>query len=71
MFSRPVHDPAATLVYSVRASDVRTVVCDGNVLMRDRVLRTLDKEEIFAKQGETMARLARRVPSARIQHYRP
>jgi len=69
--SQPVHDPAANLVYSVRASDVQTVLCDGRVLMHDRVLRSLDKANIVARVGETMERLARRVPSSRIQRYRP
>lgn len=69
--NQPPHDPAASLVYSVRPSDVRTVVCDGRVLMRDRRLLTLDTEEITARVGESMARLARRVPSSRIQLYSP
>jgi 5-methylthioadenosine/S-adenosylhomocysteine deaminase len=69
--NQPPHDPAANLVYSVRPSDVRTVVCDGRVLMRDRRLLTLDTEEITARVGESMARLARRVPSSRIQLYSP
>jgi 5-methylthioadenosine/S-adenosylhomocysteine deaminase len=69
--NQPPHDPAANLVYSVRASDVDTVVCDGRVLMRGRELLTLDLEEITARVGETMERLSRRVPDARIQLYRP
>jgi 5-methylthioadenosine/S-adenosylhomocysteine deaminase len=69
--NQPPHDPAANLVYSVRASDVRTVICDGKVLMRDCELLTLDKDEITARVGETMARLSRRVPDSRIQIYRP
>ncbi len=69
--NQPPHDPAANLVYSVRASDVRTVICDGRVVMRDRVLLTLDKDEIVARVGESMERLSRRVPESRIQLYRP
>ncbi|HSO24091.1 MAG TPA: hypothetical protein VLT81_14365, partial [Chondromyces sp.] len=69
--NQPPHDPAANLVYSVRASDVRTVICDGRVVMRDRVLLTLDKDEIVGRVGESTARLSRRVPEARIQLYRP
>jgi 5-methylthioadenosine/S-adenosylhomocysteine deaminase len=69
--NQPTHDPAANLVYSVRATDVRTVICNGEVLMRDRELLTLDKEEIVARVGESMARLSQRVPSSRIQLYRP
>ena len=71
LHNQPTHDPAANLVYSVRASDVRTVICDGKVLMRDRELLTLDKAEITAKVGESMVRLSRRVPGSRIQLYRP
>jgi 5-methylthioadenosine/S-adenosylhomocysteine deaminase len=69
--NQPAHDPAANLVYSTRASDVRTVICDGRVIMRDRRLLTLDLEEIKARVGESMTRLSRRVPESRIQLYRP
>jgi len=69
--NQPPHDPAANLVYSARAADVRTVICDGKVLMRDRELLTLDLEEIKARVGESMTRLSRRVPDSRIQLYRP
>jgi 5-methylthioadenosine/S-adenosylhomocysteine deaminase len=69
--NQPLHDPAAALLYSARASDVRTVVCDGKIIMRDRELLTLDKHEIIERVGQSMARLARRVPESRIQRYRP
>ena len=67
--NQPLHDPAANLVYSARASDVRTVICNGKPIMRDRKLLTLDKEEIVAKVGESMKRLSKRVPESRIQLY--
>jgi len=69
--NQPLHDPAANLVYSTRPSDVRTVICDGRVVMRDRKLLTLDLEEIKAKVGESMTRLSKRVPNSRIQTYKP
>ncbi len=69
--NQPLHDPAVSLVYSVRASDVRTVICDGRVLMRDRRLLTVDKAEITARVGQSIERLGRRVPGSRIQSYRP
>ena len=69
--NQPTHDPAANLVYSTRASDVRTVICNGEVIMRDRKLLTLDLEEIKARVGESMMRLSKRVPNSRIQHYKP
>ena len=71
LHNQPPHSPAANLVYSVRASDVRTVICDGKVLMRDRELLTLNKAEIVARVGESMERLSRRVPESRIQLYQP
>ena len=69
--NQPPHDPAANLVYSVRASDVRTVICDGRLVMQDRELLTLDKAEILSRVGESMTRLSERVPDSRIQLYSP
>src|SRR6478609_1919489 len=40
--TQPVHDLAATLVFSARSADVRTTIIDGRVLMRDRQLLTVD-----------------------------
>ncbi len=69
--TQPLHDPAAALVYAARASDVRTVICDGRILMRDRRLLTIDLDEVIARVGDSMERLSRRVPESRIQLYRP
>lgn len=69
--NQPVHNVAAALLYSVRASDVRTVIVDGRVVMEDRKLRTLDKAEILAQVNRNMGRLAQRVPERRIQVYNP
>ena len=68
---QPLHSIPAALVYSTRASDVRSVVVGGRVVMRDRALQTLDKDSIIAEVHESMERLSRRVPEARIQAYRP
>jgi len=51
----PVYDITSHLVYAAHASDVRTVIVDGCVVMRDRGLLTLDEDEIFARARE-MAR---------------
>jgi 5-methylthioadenosine/S-adenosylhomocysteine deaminase len=68
---QPLHSITASLVYATRASDVRTVVVDGRVLMRDRQLLTLDKKEIVEQVNQGMQRLAWRIPSQRIQVYNP
>jgi 5-methylthioadenosine/S-adenosylhomocysteine deaminase len=51
----PVYDITSHLVYAAHSSDVRTVIIDGWVVMRDRELLTLDEGEIFAHARE-MAR---------------
>ena len=68
---QPLHSITAGLVYASRASDVRTVIVDGKVIMRDRQLLTLDKAEIIKQVNGAMLRLAQRTPGKRIQVYNP
>jgi 5-methylthioadenosine/S-adenosylhomocysteine deaminase len=68
---QPLHSMTASLVYNLRASDVRTTICDGQVLMLDGKLLTLDEAEIVSQVKAGMERLAQRVPSKRIQTYNP
>ena len=44
---RPVHSIVANLVHCVKGSDVCDVMVDGNWLMRNRELMTLDEEQIL------------------------
>jgi 5-methylthioadenosine/S-adenosylhomocysteine deaminase len=46
---RPLHDPWSTLAYAAHSADVRDTVVDGRVLMRDRVLTTLDEAAALAE----------------------
>jgi 5-methylthioadenosine/S-adenosylhomocysteine deaminase len=66
---QPVHDLAATLVHSARASDVRTTIVDGRVLMRDRELLTLDVASVVQGLGERLPALLDRGHGRRIQRY--
>jgi 5-methylthioadenosine/S-adenosylhomocysteine deaminase len=68
---QPRHSLTASLVYNIRASDVQTVLVDGQVIMRDRQLLTLDKAQIIKEVSRSMDRLAQRVPEKRIQVYNP
>ncbi|MCA9916797.1 MAG: amidohydrolase family protein [Anaerolineales bacterium] len=68
---QPLHNPAASLVFNVQPTDVQTVLCNGQILMQDRQLKTLDKTHIFQQVQKTMQRLAVRVPEKRIQLYNP
>jgi 5-methylthioadenosine/S-adenosylhomocysteine deaminase len=50
---QPLYDPYSTLVYSAGGSDVKDVIVDGRVLMKDRTFMTLDPGEVMAKVRET------------------
>jgi len=54
----PVYDITSHLVYAAHSSDVRTVIIDGYVVMRDRELLTLDEGEIFASAREIARQIA-------------
>jgi 5-methylthioadenosine/S-adenosylhomocysteine deaminase len=45
------------LVYGCRGSDVRATIVDGQVLMADRVLRTVDEADVVARAQETAREL--------------
>jgi 5-methylthioadenosine/S-adenosylhomocysteine deaminase len=47
----PRHDLVSHLAYAVKGSDVRHTVCDGDILMADRELQTLDLPAV--KQAAT------------------
>ncbi|MFN8458876.1 MAG: amidohydrolase family protein [Anaerolineae bacterium] len=56
-FGRDLEAVYAQLVYATKATDVRDVMVDGKVLLRDRQLLTLDEPEII----EEANRIARRI----------
>jgi len=69
LHSFPRLNPAANLVYSTRASDVDTVICDGRLLMQQRRLLTIDKERVKREVASRLERLGRRLPGVRIAVY--
>jgi len=48
----PHHDLVSHLAYAASGSDVRHTVCDGQVLMRDREVLTLDAAEVKERAAE-------------------
>ncbi|WP_221351368.1 amidohydrolase [Streptomyces beigongshangae] len=52
----PAHDLWSTLAYAARAGDVRDTLVDGRVLMRDRVLTTLDEGAALAELAALVSR---------------
>ena len=45
----PVYNPVSHIVYAAKGSDVQDVIVNGNVLLRNRELLTLDLEDILGK----------------------
>jgi 5-methylthioadenosine/S-adenosylhomocysteine deaminase len=66
---QPLYNIPASLVYNLQAPDVRTVIIDGQVVMRDRQLLTIDKEEVIEQVRSRMERLSYLDPEKRIQTY--
>ncbi|GGM58869.1 5-methylthioadenosine/S-adenosylhomocysteine deaminase [Halarchaeum rubridurum] len=48
----PTHDAVSNLAYATRGSDVRHTVCDGEVLVRDGEVRTLDEDAVRERAAE-------------------
>ncbi len=69
---RPVHDPRAALLYSVRStSDVHSVLVDGDLVVADRKLLTYDLEQILSDADAIAAELVDLSLGGTIQHYAP
>lgn len=66
---QPLHNIPMSLVYNLQPPDVRTVIIDGQVVMRDHQLLTIDKAEVFAQVRSRMEHLSYLEPSKRIQTY--
>jgi 5-methylthioadenosine/S-adenosylhomocysteine deaminase len=45
----PMYDPISHLVYATHGDDVRDVVVNGRVLMRNRTVLTLDKAAVLSE----------------------
>jgi 5-methylthioadenosine/S-adenosylhomocysteine deaminase len=46
--NQPINDIFSQIVHCAKASDVRTVIVDGEIVMRDRQLARLDDKKILA-----------------------
>ncbi len=46
---QPVHHPLSALVYAAQAGDVRTTIVNGQLVMKDREVLTLDEDEVRTK----------------------
>ena len=55
----PIYDPYAALVYGASPVDIRTVIAQGHVVMRDRTLTTLDTTAIRSGAASFVERIRR------------
>ena len=54
---QPNYNPVSLLVYSANSSSADTVIVDGNILMQNRELKTLDEEKIIFEFNKCANRL--------------
>jgi 5-methylthioadenosine/S-adenosylhomocysteine deaminase len=45
----PLYNPQSSLVYSANGADVKDVVVNGRILIKDRCIQTLDADEIMGR----------------------
>jgi 5-methylthioadenosine/S-adenosylhomocysteine deaminase len=66
----PRHDLAAGVVYTSHPADVRHLIVDGRVLLRDGALTTLDEDRIRAEVERRARRMTGGQELARLRTYR-
>ncbi|WP_129673363.1 amidohydrolase family protein [Candidatus Chloroploca sp. Khr17] len=66
---QPMHNPAATLLYSARATDVDTVIVAGRILMQGRQLRTIDRQRVIEEVRQRAGHMVIRQANAQVAHY--
>jgi len=58
----PTYDVLSHLVYVADEQDVTSVVVDGNVLMKDKVILTIDTERVKKEAAKLAARIQKALP---------
>ncbi|MFQ9511088.1 MAG: amidohydrolase [Lachnospiraceae bacterium] len=56
----PMHDSIANLVTSMHSSNVESTMCDGKWLMKNRVLLTINEEELYREAKEHAQAICKR-----------
>ena len=56
----PLHDKVANVVTSMHSSNVESTMCDGKWLMKDRIVLSLNEEEVLAAAKEHAAAIRSR-----------
>jgi 5-methylthioadenosine/S-adenosylhomocysteine deaminase len=53
----PMYDVYSHLVYAIKGANVRTVLVDGRVVVRDRKMMTVDEAKVMEKAREIQKRI--------------
>jgi 5-methylthioadenosine/S-adenosylhomocysteine deaminase len=53
----PLYNPLSTIVYSASGADVKDVIVNGKVLMKDRAFTALDADEVMSRVREISERI--------------
>lgn len=64
--TQPINDLFSQLVHCAKASDVQTVIVGGEVLMKDRELKTLDEERLLQDARTANGDLMKRIEGLRF-----
>lgn len=59
--AHPFENIYSQIVYSAKSSDVQTVMIDGKIIMKNRELKTLDIEKVFAVASIELRKLFKRI----------
>ena len=63
----PMHDPIANFVSSMRTQNVNSVMCDGNWVMKEGIIKTIDEnaiiQESIIRSKEIIERAKIKMPS--------
>ncbi len=54
----PVHEPISHLIYAARGPDVKTTIVNGQVLMEDGIVLSIDQEKVIEQASSAAKRLA-------------
>jgi cytosine/adenosine deaminase-related metal-dependent hydrolase len=56
----PVHDPIANIVYCMRTENIESVICDGQWIMQNCKILTVDEGQILKDAREAAANIITR-----------
>jgi 5-methylthioadenosine/S-adenosylhomocysteine deaminase len=56
--AQPLYDAVSQMVYALKGSDVRDVMVNGKIVVRDSKILTLNEQQVLAKAAEYRARIS-------------